>query len=328
MYYEFTIVDVGDADALVINYQDDSLQWHTAVVDAGNLGDGKKIIPYIRNIEGILKVIDYAICTHPDKDHKGGFFDLIDDRRVIIKNFCVLRPDDAISSDMRVLMSENPKQLVSAAKAVYNHPLYNNRNLLDEMVAHSTIYSWQYGVVLPGLPLSIIGPQYHFFREAALEMADKFEELSDEIEFELYAEDELPSEEEAKSVMDEQKESSATNKSSLILLFHPQGRNFLLAGDACSASIHQAIIDHPEIIGSTIKVPHHGSKNNLTTEVIELLKPGQSVISCKGSKKHPNPAIVHYLSKYGKVFSTSKSGTLTYMSVPVTKPATPLRDKH
>lgn len=85
---------------------------------------------------------------------------------------------------------------------------------------------------------------------------------------------------------------------------------------------------YPEIIGSTLKVPHHGSKHNLTTEVIKKLKPSQSVISCRGSKKHPNPAIVHYLSKYGKVFSTSKSGTLTYYSTKAEHPATPLRDKH
>ncbi len=98
----------------------------------------------------------------------------------------------------------------------------------------------------------------------------------------------------------------------MILLFHPQGRNFLLAGDACAASIHQAIDDFPELVGSTLKVPHHGSKHNLTTEVIELLKPSQSVISCKGTRKHPNRAVVHFLSKYGDVFSTSKSGTLTY----------------
>ena len=328
MYYEMTIIDVGDADAIVINYKGNDERWWTAVVDAGNVGDGSKIKRYVKHIDGTTYVIDYAICTHPDKDHKGGFFELLNDRRVRLNFFCVLRPDDAVNSDFRIQLAQDPMAVYKAAKAVYDHPTDNTQNLLDLIVAHSSFYDWSYGIDFQGMPLQIIGPTKEFFTDAAFEMTEVFGELEDEYPFEIYAEDELPLNDEAKSVMDEEKETSATNKASLILLFHPEGRNFLLAGDACSASIHQAINDYPQIKGSTLKVPHHGSKNNLTTEVIELLKPGQSVISCRGSKKHPNPAIVHYLSKYGKVFATSKSGTLTYMSTPVIHPATPLRDKH
>ena len=331
MYYEYHILAVGDADAMVINYQDDDQQWHTAVVDAGNVGDGLKLKRFIKHTEGptgIKKVIDYAFCTHPDRDHKGGFFDLFDDHWVKIENFCILCPDVAGSNDPRIKTVDNPAELVAAAKAVYNHPTDKTRNLLDEITTHSNYYAWNYGEDIPGIPLMIIGPHYDYFTDTAFDMASDFAELTDEERPDTYAEDDLPSEDTAKSVMDETKEESATNKSSMILLFHPQGRNFLLAGDACSASINQALIDYPEIKGSTLKVPHHGSKHNLTTELIKDLNPSQSVISCKGSKKHPNPAIVHYLSKYGKVFATSKSGVLTYYSVKVVHPATPLRDKH
>lgn len=46
-----------------------------------------------------------------------------------------------------------------------------------------------------------------------------------------------------------------------------------------------AVEDYPQNIpGSTLKVPHHGSKHNLTTEVINMLKPSSAVISAKGSK--------------------------------------------
>lgn len=103
---------------------------------------------------------------------------------------------------------------------------------------------------------------------------------------------------------------------------------FLLAGDACSATLKDAVEDYPQNIpGSTLKVPHHGSKHNLTTEVINMLKPSSAVISAKGSKKHPNRAVVHFLSKHCNVYSTSKSGTLTYQSAPVTHPAIALRNK-
>ena len=186
------------------------------------------------------------------------------------------------------------------------------RNLIDDITYYSHRYDLILGQDIVGMPIKLVGPHSDYFASAVFEMVNNFAELRDEIPFEYYAPDELPTDEEAKSVMDEKKEESATNKSSMILLFHPQGRNFLLAGDACSASIHQAIIDYPELEGCTLKVPHHGSKRNLTTEVIDLLKPSQAVISCKGTKKHPNKAIVHFLSKYCDVFATSKSGSLTY----------------
>lgn len=67
MQYEFAIIDVKDADALVIIYHD-GIRWRTTVVNAWNVGDGSKIKKYVKQIENGLYVIDYAICTHPDKD--------------------------------------------------------------------------------------------------------------------------------------------------------------------------------------------------------------------------------------------------------------------
>lgn len=326
MQYEFTIIDVNDADALVINYHD-GMRWWTALVDAGNVGDGSKVKPYIKHIGNGMYVIDYAFCTHPDKDHKGGFFDLLTDRSVNITNFYIRRPDSVVGKDIR-RYGYPIGQLESFAKAVYNHPTEANRNLIDEANRYSNLMEPSLGTDVPGMPLMMIGPTDEFFQNACYEMALNFAELEDDAYFERYAEDELPSDEDAQSVMDEVKEESPSNKSSLILLFHPAGRNFLLAGDSCSASLKDAVQEYPRTLpGCTLKVPHHGSKHNLTTEVIKLLRPSSAVISAKGSKKHPNRAVVHFLSKYCNVYCTSKSGTLTYQSAPVNHPATALRRK-
>lgn len=321
MQYDVTIIDVGDADAIVINYEN-GYGWKTALIDAGNVGDGAKVKRYIKHKEGLRYIIDYAYCTHPDKDHKGGFFDLLTDRFVCINALVIRRPDSALLTDSR-----NTAVINSAAHDVYDHPMDSERNLIDEASAKGILYEPVLGVDLTDMPLEVIGPRQQFFVDSCYEMAVNFAELENEADPETYAEDELPTEEDARSVMDEKKDESATNKSSLILLFHPNGRNFLLSGDACSASIHEAIQDFPNIPGCTLKVPHHGSKRNLTTQVIDLLRPSSAVISCKGSKKHPNPAVVHFLSKYCNVYSTHKSGTLIYQSAPVTNPADALRKK-
>ena len=277
MQYELTIIDVKDADAIVINYHDGN-RWWTAVVDAGNVGDANKVKPYVKHKEGNKFIIDYAFCTHPDKDHKGGFFDLLSDSHVEICNFYIRRPDTLMRNDYRRLQY-NVGELERAAKAVYNHPTDSTRNLIDEAIRYSHLVEPTLGLDVVGMPLKVIGPRANFFQDACYQMAINFSELVDEADAEDYAEDELPTEEEAKSVMDEVKEESPTNKSSLILLFHPNGRNFLLAGDACSATLKDAVEDYPQTVpGSALKVPHHGSKHNLTTEVIGMLKPSSAVI--------------------------------------------------
>lgn len=58
-------------------------------------------------------------------------------------------------------------------------------------------------------------------QDSIYEMALDFAEITDEADAELYNEDEILTDKEVKSVMDTEKETSATNKASLILLFHP-----------------------------------------------------------------------------------------------------------
>ncbi len=44
MEYYVNFLDVGDADAIVINYQDENTRWWSIVIDAGNVGDGEKVV--------------------------------------------------------------------------------------------------------------------------------------------------------------------------------------------------------------------------------------------------------------------------------------------
>lgn len=328
MEYYINILNVGDADAIVINYRDNSNRWWTIVVDAGNVGDGAKVKSYIKHVVNGMYYIDYAVCTHPDKDHKGGFFDLYEDRTVVISNFVFANPEDILSKDFRRL-NFSTGYLVNQGKKTYNHPNYNTMNLIDIIRTRGTnIYQWSSGVDFVGVPLKIVGPSEQFLKDSIYEMALDFAELEDEADGELYNEDETLIDEEAKSVMDTEKEDRPTNKASLILLFHPANRKYLLTGDACAKSIHDVADAYgEEVKGCVVKVPHHGSKHNLTTDVIDLLAPTSATISCKGSKKHPNSGVVYWLSKYCNVYSTAKSGTLTYRSTPVEHPATPLKKK-
>lgn len=114
--------------------------------------------------------------------------------------------------------------------------------------------------------------------------------------------------EECKSVMDKEEDPSPYNASSLIILYEPgDGKRLLFAGDANTTSL-QMMIDKYKWMRKVdlLKVPHHGSKNNLNTKIIDALAPKKSYISAIGNLKHPNSSVVYWLSKYGDVYSTHK----------------------
>lgn len=75
---KFYILDVGQADAILINNND-----HYMLIDAGNNNDGKKLVDYFNKLG--IKTFDYMFLTHPHEDHIGGADDIINNFE--IRNF-------------------------------------------------------------------------------------------------------------------------------------------------------------------------------------------------------------------------------------------------
>lgn len=325
--YKLHFLYVEDADCMVISYREDAYsERKIAVIDAGNVGDADTIKSFLWNTYR-TRTIDLAVCTHPDKDHKGGFFGLLEDPQMKIVDFWYKDPWSVIDLNDFTDGRTTIQSAIAYCRRVFNHPTDDTKNLitLAENKCTGEVKSVTDGDVHQTIAIVVVGPSEDYYREVAIEMVSKFKEIEDEADFEDYDEQALPTDNDAKSVIDEDDDLSPTNKSSLMLLFNP-GRRFLLFGDATCASITDAMSKH-DLTRCTIKVPHHGSKHNLTTEIIENLQVVQSVISAKGSKKHPSSAIVHWLSKYGNVYCTRKIPNLYYSSEPTTVGAEPLRKK-
>lgn len=326
--YEVHLLKLGDADSIVIMYKagNDSSR-KIVVVDAGNIEDWKEIKSFIYNRWGTY-VIDVAICTHPDKDHKGGFFGLFEDADVTIQKFYAIDPylhikdgeyKDGLSDDQRK----------KAARRPFNYPTEEKDvNLLDVADSKNVLESVRDGYKFDQLPLEVVGPSDEYYHKAALGMMESYKEVVEDPESTEYDEDAKIDDEEALSVIDEDNETSYTNQSSIILLFRPNERmKFLLTGDtSCGALLEAHKKYREELTGCVLKVPHHGSKHNLTTELIERLNPVKAAICAKGSRKHPNFGIVFWLSKYCNVYSTHK-GAFYWSNEPTKCPATPLKAK-
>lgn len=176
------------------------------------------------------------------------------------------------------------------------------------------------------VPLTVVGPCGTYYHEAALGMMKDYKEIINDPDTTPYDEALSCNDNDANSVINENNETSATNQSSIILLFEPQGgQRFLLTGDCSSQSLNISS-DIYDLSKCILKVPHHGSKHNLTTGLIDKLQPIKSAICASGTKKHPNAGIVYWLSKYGNGYSTHK-GEFYWSDAPTIHPATPLKSK-
>lgn len=325
--YEVHYLNVSDADAIIIRYEKDNNKY-IVLIDAGNVNDSDKIKRYIWD-HWKTHTINLAICTHPDSDHKGGFFGLLNDADVTIEEFWLNSPDDVIQEEEYKRLHPGRNRL-SHCRECYNHPSDTNAtNLVDLAISKcSTVYKAYYGKKHSNIPIIVVGPSKAFYHPLAIEILENNRRMRD-VDNSVYEDTGYFTSAQAKSSIDnEADDCSPTNAGSIILLFEPVMNNkFLLLGDANRAAIKDAISNNADLSGCKIKVPHHGSKHNLTSELIDKLAPKCAIISTKGSQKHPSRGVVHCLSYHCNVYSTHKGGDLIHTSYPIDEPATPLKEK-
>jgi beta-lactamase superfamily II metal-dependent hydrolase len=115
-----------------------------------------------------------------------------------------------------------------------------------------------------------------------------------------------------RQLLDGDDDRSAENNSSVILLFEPEGKKFLFTSDAGPVALKKAHNIYKLFNLHWLDVPHHGSRYNLSSELIGIFKPKIAYISCDGSKHYPSQAVVEELKKVGCVVYSTASGSKLY----------------
>lgn len=69
--FDFTILEAGKADAIFMQTQN-----HSIILDCGEKDDGDKLVELLR--EKDISNVDYIFITHFDKDHVGGFPEIME----------------------------------------------------------------------------------------------------------------------------------------------------------------------------------------------------------------------------------------------------------
>lgn len=324
--FEIDMLSVGAADAFLLHAfikNPSNGEWeYIVLIDAGNEGDGKKILKHIEKYYH-QQYVDLAICTHCDSDHYGGFKELIDEHNnsnssFEIKNFWVHDPYNHVDLDDVKYVRTKPS-LRERLKEAY--AFNDGSNLLDLIDAAKIKREEPFtGTAYSLLNIEVLGPDKDYYESLIpgfrLNLDFKDEQEDEEYNCQKHfsqTEDEFYS----KALEDAPDDGSSVNQSSVILCFEAKGNKYIFTGDAGKDALHR-IVDNDERYDYAnirwLKIPHHGSKHNLDNAIISHFHPDTSYISTEKYGKYASRCTVFALKKVGGVYSTHKHGNMQHQS--------------
>ena len=331
-FFEVDFLPVGDkksGDAIAIRYQVNG-ETKVHIVDAGYKEVGADVLSHIEKYFEDPNVIDHVVVTHPDGDHARGVISVIESGKV--SNLWMLRPwlyaEELLP---RFAKFTNADNLAKRLKEVFP-----NIDLVEQAAQ-------EYGV-----------PIHEPFQGATIGAFTVLAPRKDRW-FDLIVEDEKTPEPSAdaaaslealiktevnliKSKWGEESfssnETSPRNEMSVVQFASICDRSIVLTGDAGRSALQEAA-DYAPIAGLDLpgvhrfQVPHHGSRRNLSTELLdewlgERLQDqpeswkGTAIISAgKDDKDHPRKAVLRALHhRAWRPIETKGQSITSYMNAP------------
>lgn len=302
--YQIEMLDVQDADAFIIFYEETGGDEKLVLVDAGRYSDGEKISNHLRKYYH-NKSVDLAIVTHCDEDHFGGFVYLLENDYPVSR-FWMNIP----KNHENCLNKKNNKNLNS----VYSTDVDGKtKNLVELLESKKNKHFEKFAsekAVLDFPFFHIIGPTKEYY-ESLLPQFRFCKKISSEI-IEAVKDTSFYSDENFSHALDgAEDDNSAHNKSSIIFTFEPElEKKYLFMGDATRKAFDKISKSLREKYAKDVfwlKVPHHGSDHNLDSEMISYINPKVAYVSTAKIDKYLSIGTVNALSQIRcKLYSTHK----------------------
>lgn len=311
MGLEIDFLAVGDANATVVRLYKDSTEF-VMVVDGGNKGDGSKVIEHIRKWTWRKNVIDLLINTHPDADHVDGLCEVVD--KLDIKHVWIHDPFSYGLNVKASIQELRRSPIIQVQETTKSLTMVSNLiDLIDEKgVPRSQPFAGLQRDFLDDTNLTILGPSEPYYVDLLQKMTETkaIKEIGSSMKM-------LES---ARERIDADNDQSPANNSSVIFTLEHRSKVYLFTADAGPSALNSAYSTYADLMNSVylLQIPHHGSKRNLTSKLIDLLKPEVGIISASGSTPHhPSKDVVAVFSENGtRLYGTLFNDSLSYSSPP------------
>lgn len=314
---QVTMLPAKEGDCLLISYGDEEKKY--ILIDAGRAWTYNNALKtYLA--DNNIKTLELLVVTHVDRDHIDGMLKLVNDATLDLEVKDVwFNTWDHLNGDAIQVPQEEDETEEFGAKmgeelstGIINKGWPWNKFFQGRAVESDNIP--QDGVITVGnVKLTLLSPDRDKLQALVPKWKKECEKAGiapgSSVEDYVIDDDEL---EEFGAInidilADEafSNDHSEANGSSIAFILEYKNRRILLSGDAhadllvTSLKGLDASSDHP-IELDAFKVPHHGSKYNISRELIDLMKCDHYLISTNGNYfKHPEDVAMARLIKYG-----------------------------
>lgn len=301
MAIKIHMLNVGDADAIIVQLEN-SFEKISLLVDGGkNSEHAGKIISYLEN----LRIApDILICTHLDKDHIGGLGDVIEKYHKAIKSIWAHIPtkhdtefklklfskmveknaSGRVDKRLELIMAsvQEIEDFIQVADRYNIRVLEPFSDTSDEQII-SLCKKWKIEILSPSV--SFYDSLVPLFRNTYVPSPPK----------KIYEHELVKAGESPCLLIGREGYDTPENESSLIFKISDNGKNYLFTGDVGLQAFER--IDDKLTEAYWVKIPHHGSKKNLNQRIIERVSPRKCFISAVGKNGHPDDNLKKCLEK-------------------------------
>jgi len=335
MKIKINMLNVGDADAIIVQLEKKQKQL-VILIDGGNAQNAESVINKLESILLELKKDgpDLVICTHYDADHIGGLKKIARYFGKRIGMVWIHKPnlEDLDSTIATLKESQNhqdfkilEEQFQLSGKNVndYLSPLLESYKDMEDLVRFleknsiETFEPFAGDQYLDWDEIKVLGPTPAFYQTLLPKLKSArrrskeqqlYESNNGDFNFLTFDDWRTPCD-----YLDKRPKVSntAVNQASIIIQIKAEEKNYLFTGDAAIQSFKN-ISGYPQSIENIywLKVAHHGSRNNNSSELFELMKPAYAFVS---GDKHIDDEVVECLKRKGVVVKTTKeNGDLSF----------------
>lgn len=325
------VLNVGDGDAIIIKAEKNQ-ESLLIIIDGGNTCDQKKVLNEIDQYCVDLKkdAPDLIVCTHYDSDHIAGVISLIEKYQNKIKMIWIHQPRGVLEDAFRIapMVLENitrNKVLtdINVFRIKNSYSTSNNRaeflfiiesiRQLSNVVELIKKYKIPTAEPFAGCKytgweeIKVIGPTLKYYNSIFNSITNITEIFDNEFDNRILESNKIklkiignPCD-----LLKTNSVISKTNKASVIIKFKCENGNYLFTGDAGIESFKNTM-GYPDSIRNMkfLKIPHHGSNNNISKELVDLINPE---IAYNSGDKYEDEEVIDCLRRVtGRVVRTTK----------------------
>jgi hypothetical protein len=296
-----SMLPAEDGDCLLLEYGDDSFV-RRILVDGGRRGTYRRIKPLLAGLGGR---IDVLVVTHVDQDHILGVLAMLDDpERPVEFGDVWFNGFDHLHD--REIFGAVDGELLTTALMTQRLPWNEAFDGRSVEVGHPLTWFDD------GSTMEVLAPDRRLLESLIDEWKRKCEENGlipgvDPVERELTPGIERFGSLDVDALAAEpfRRDGSPTNPTSIGLLFEFEGTRIILTGDADDPRLVASVRPRAEAEGGrlridALKLAHHGSSKNLSTDLLDLLDCDRYLISTNGKiHGHPDDIAIARVLKHG-----------------------------